>query len=98
GADLSDPGEAALKALADAMKADPDASFRVEGRVGAPPANKREYPTPWHLGADRAIAVLGALVEAGAPAIRVTAGAVSDPGAPDALDLVWLPASASVQS
>lgn len=89
-ADLSEPGASRLEEVA-GMLVDPPLRLRVVGTTDAT-APSKEFPTPWHLGSDRAIAVVLALVGAGLAPEHLSASA-SAPTAPGQrrIELVWAP-------
>ncbi|MFT4625669.1 MAG: chemotaxis protein MotB [Myxococcota bacterium] len=71
-AQLTPEGEAAIRALAPVIRAS-EGRFQVEGHTDSDPIHTATTPDNWHLGADRAIAVVSTLVQAGVPATRVSA-------------------------
>lgn len=77
-AELSEEGRRLVPTLAAGLAAAPGAHVRLEVSGGDAPATL-EYPTPWHLGADRAVALALALVAAGVPTDRLTAAATTGP-------------------
>ncbi|MCB9688436.1 MAG: OmpA family protein [Alphaproteobacteria bacterium] len=99
---LTAEGQAAVTEIAQIL-AKGDARFQVEGHTDSAPIQSREFPTNWHLGADRAINVVLAMVEAGFPADRVSAAsygstmsAGGDAAADRRIELVWMPDLAEV--
>ncbi|MEQ1504679.1 MAG: OmpA family protein [Myxococcota bacterium] len=80
------------------------AEFQVEGHTDNDPMkNSKEFPTNWHLGADRSINVVLEMVKAGMPADRVSAATFSEfqpvveNTSPDnkkqnrRIEIVWMP-------
>jgi len=70
-AELSEEGRQVVAGLANALAAHADGRFRIAGHTDATPLDSREFPSNWHLGADRAIRIATALVVDGLPAERV---------------------------
>lgn len=101
-ANLSPAGVTNVAALAKALSAI-DASFQVEGHTDGDAIKSKEFPTNWHLGADRAINVTLEMVKAGMPAERVSAASYGDtkPVVPNdtadhkkenrRIEIVWVP-------
>ncbi|MCA9494118.1 MAG: OmpA family protein [Myxococcales bacterium] len=101
-ATLSPDGTKAVVEIAEIL-AKGDARFQVEGHTDSQPIQSREFPTNWHLGSDRAINVVLAMVDAGFPAERLSAasyGSVLPAGDDDAanrrIEIVWMPELAEV--
>lgn len=73
-AQLTPDGVKTIDALATALTAAKDARFQVEGHTDSDAIkNTKEFPTNWHLGADRAINVTLEMVKQGLPADRISA-------------------------
>ncbi|MEQ1566071.1 MAG: flagellar motor protein MotB [Myxococcota bacterium] len=77
-ATLSTAGVTNVTELSKALTAGTQAKFQVEGHTDNEPIKSKEFPTNWHLGADRAINVVAKMIEAGMPADRVSAASMSD--------------------
>ncbi|MBX2803932.1 MAG: OmpA family protein [Myxococcales bacterium] len=75
---LTKEGEKAVTALATILADGTDGAFQVEGHTDDEAINSREFPSNWHLGADRAIVVVQAMVDAGMPAERVSAASYAE--------------------
>jgi chemotaxis protein MotB len=102
-ANLTPAGLAAVQEIAKVLAAESDAKFQVEGHTDSDQIKTKEFPTNWHLGADRAINVTLEMVKAGMPANRISAATyadtnpVADNSTPDGkkanrrIDLVWMP-------
>ena len=71
-AELTPEGVAAIQALAPVLRQG-NGQFQVEGHTDSDPINTPLVPSNWHLGADRAVAVVTELVKAGVPATRLSA-------------------------
>lgn len=91
-ADLTDPGRETVRRLGQELRG-AGARFQVRAVPGAAPPRGREFPTPWHLGADRAITVVLALIEAGMPAADLVASTAGpgDAAGEGRVELVWSP-------
>jgi chemotaxis protein MotB len=107
-ATLTPAGVTAVQDIAKALK-ESDAKFQVEGHTDNDPIkNSKEFPTNWHLGADRAINVAQEMVKAGFPTDRVSAATFSEfqPVADNAgadgkkqnrrIEIVWMPVLSEV--
>jgi chemotaxis protein MotB len=103
-AQLTDAGKESVGKIAKALAETTDARFQVEGHTDSDPVkNTKEFPTNWHLGADRAINVAAAMTAAGFPAERISAasyGATQPVAENDTaenkkmnrrIELVWMP-------
>ncbi len=77
-AQLTDEGTAAVASIAKILSKQTEARFQVEGHTDSDAINSKEFPTNWHLGADRAINVTLAMVEAGFPASRISAASLGE--------------------
>jgi chemotaxis protein MotB len=77
-AELTAGGRDTVGQIAKILANQSSARFQVEGHTDADPIDSKEFPTNWHLGADRAINVTLAMVEAGFPADRVSAASLGD--------------------
>ncbi|MFN7146969.1 MAG: OmpA family protein, partial [Myxococcota bacterium] len=77
-AKLTSEGRAAVAKLAEVLRAHPGRRFQVEGHTDARPISTARYPSNWELGADRAIVVVRALVEAGVPSTQLSAATYAD--------------------
>lgn len=108
-ATLTPDGVKAVTEVAKALAAASDAKFQVEGHTdNVPLKNSKEFPTNWHLGADRAINVVQEMVKAGFPAQRVSAATYSEyqpvgDNATDAgkkenrrIEIIWMPEMSEV--
>jgi chemotaxis protein MotB len=102
-ATLTPAGVTAVQEIAKALK-ETGGNFQVEGHTDNDPIkNSKEFPTNWHLGADRAINVAQEMVKAGFPTDRVSAATfsefqpVADNTAADGkkqnrrIEVVWVP-------
>jgi len=102
-ANLTPAGASAVQEIAKALTADTQANFQVEGHTDNEPIKSKEFPTNWHLGADRSINVVLEMVKAGMPANRISAASygdtqpVAENTTPDGkkqnrrIELVWMP-------
>lgn len=70
---LTDQGKETVTEIAKLLAQGSGGNFQVEGHTDDEPINSREFPSNWHLGADRSINVVQAMIEAGLPADRVSA-------------------------
>jgi chemotaxis protein MotB len=80
-----------------------NAKFQVEGHTDNDPIKSKEFPTNWHLGADRAINVVLEMTKAGYPTGQISAATFSEfqPVAENAnpegkksnrrIEIVWVP-------
>ena len=64
-AELSTDGQANLTEIAIVLKKRADRDFQVEGHTDSEPISSREFPSNWHLGAERAVVVVQYLVGQG---------------------------------
>jgi len=102
-ATLTPAGLAAVQQIAKVLGTETNAKFQVEGHTDNEPIKSKEFPTNWHLGADRAINVTLEMVKAGMPADRISAASygdtdpIADNSTPDGkkqnrrIELVWMP-------
>lgn len=101
---LTPAGVTAVQDIAKALTTGTDGKFQVEGHTDNDPIkNSKEFPTNWHLGADRAINVVSEMIKAGFPANRISAATfadtqpVGDNSTPEAkkanrrIEVVWVP-------
>ncbi|MBN2799295.1 MAG: OmpA family protein [Deltaproteobacteria bacterium] len=73
GATLSKDGIAAIAEVAAVLASIPDRDYQVAGHTDDQPIATERFPSNWHLGAARAIAVAQILIESGLSAERVSA-------------------------
>ncbi|MEZ4239947.1 MAG: flagellar motor protein MotB [Myxococcota bacterium] len=103
-AQLTADGKANVEKIAKVLADSTDARFQVEGHTDSDPVkNTKEFPTNWHLGADRAINVVDTMIKAGMPAERISAATFGDTQPVAAndnadnkkmnrrIELVWMP-------
>jgi chemotaxis protein MotB len=104
-AQLTPAGVTAVQDIAKTLAAGTEnAKFQVEGHTDNDPIkNSKEFPTNWHLGADRSINVVSEMIKAGFPADRLSAATladtrpVGDNSTPEAkkanrrIEIVWMP-------
>jgi len=102
-ATLTPAGLSAVQQIAKVLGTQTDAKFQVEGHTDNDPIKSKEFPTNWHLGADRSINVVLEMVKDGMPANRISAASygetdpVADNSTPDGkkqnrrIELVWMP-------
>lgn len=103
-AQLTPAGLASVRAISQALATGTDGRFQVEGHTDSDPIkNTREFPSNWHLGADRAINVVSEMIAAGFPADRISAASFADTRPADAtgtadanqanrrVEVVWVP-------
>ncbi len=74
---LDDAARGTVRALADLVKQHPDRQFVIEGHTDRVPIATSAYASNWELGAARAVAVVQALVDAGANPDQLTAATYS---------------------
>ncbi len=101
-ADLTKEGKDAVQQIAK-MLADGAGTFQVEGHTDADKIKSKKFPTNWHLGSERAINVVIAMIDAGMPETRLSAASYGDTrpvGTNDTkegkaenrrIELVWVP-------
>lgn len=77
-ANLSRDGSKALAEVADVLAGLSDRSFQVAGHTDDDPIRTERFPSNWHLGAARAIAVVQVLVDNGLDADRVSAASFAE--------------------
>lgn len=77
-ATLSRQGRASIADVAEVLAAIPDREYQVAGHTDDVPIASERFPSNWHLGAARAIAVAQILVESGLPADRVSAASYAE--------------------
>lgn len=84
-ATLSPAGEAAVREVAAVLSAIPDRDYQVAGHTDDVPIRSERFPSNWHLGAGRAIAVAQLLTDAGLAGGRVSAASYAEyaPSAPN---------------
>jgi chemotaxis protein MotB len=84
-ATLSPAGEQAVRDVAAVLAAIPDRDYQVAGHTDDVPIKSDRFPSNWHLGAGRAIAVAQLLTDAGLAGDRVSAASYADykPTAPN---------------
>jgi chemotaxis protein MotB len=102
-ANLTPAGVKNVGEIAKVLATSTEAKFQVEGHTDNEPIKSKEFPTNWHLGADRAINVTAEMIKAGMPANRISAASfadaqpVADNGTPEGkkqnrrIELVWMP-------
>jgi len=76
-ADLTDKGKESITEIAGYLKKS-SAAFQVEGHTDSDPISSAAFPSNWHLGADRAIVVTKAFIDAGFPAGQISAATYAD--------------------
>ena len=72
-AELTPKGREAVIEIAKVLSARTDGRFQVEGHTDSDAISSKTYPDNWHLGAARALTVVGVMVDAGMPAERLSA-------------------------
>jgi chemotaxis protein MotB len=72
-AQLTPDGNKTVQDIAKILADGTSGKFQVEGHTDTDAINSKEFPTNWHLGADRAINVTAAMIEAGLQPERVSA-------------------------
>lgn len=72
-ASLSREGSVAVRQVATVLAAIPDRTFEVSGHTDDRPIATERFPSNWHLGASRAIAVVQLLVANDLPPARISA-------------------------
>ena len=77
-AELTDQGRQLVQDIAKILAEGTQGDFQVEGHTDTDAINSKEFPTNWHLGADRAINVVAAMIEAGMPADRISAASYGE--------------------
>ena len=77
-ATLSATGAQAVTSVASVLADIPDREFQVAGHTDNVPISTSRFPSNWHLGAGRAIAVVDVLTGAGLDAGRVSAASYAD--------------------
>jgi chemotaxis protein MotB len=77
-ATLSKEGKAAITEVAQVLNDIPGRDYQVGGHTDNVPIATERFPSNWHLGAARAIAVSKLLVSAGLAPVRVSAASYSD--------------------
>ena len=77
-AKLSPAGREALTEVAGVLASIPDREFQVAGHTDNQPIHTAQFPSNWHLGSSRAIAVSQVLIEAGLPPDRVSAASYAE--------------------
>lgn len=100
---LTPEGVTSVQEIAKALATGTDASFQVEGHTDDDPIkNTREFPSNWHLGADRVINVVLEMTKAGLPPDRISAASfgewkpIADNATPEGkrsnrrIEIVWV--------
>lgn len=77
-ATLSNEGKAAIAEVAAVLASIPDREYQVAGHTDDVPIANDRFPSNWHLGAARAIAVSQLLVESGLPPERLSASSYAE--------------------
>ncbi len=77
-ATLSADGTAALRGVSTVLAAIPDREFQVAGHTDNVPISTARFPSNWHLGSSRAIAVVDVLTGGGLDSGRVSAASFAD--------------------
>lgn len=72
-AQLSDEGRRTVVEVGKALSRHTDRDLQVQGHTDADPISTKEFPDNWHLGAERAMAVVSTMTGAGVPAARLSA-------------------------
>ncbi|MCB9674405.1 MAG: OmpA family protein [Alphaproteobacteria bacterium] len=75
---LSKDGEKAMAEVAQVLQSIEKREFQVAGHTDNQPIATAKYPSNWHLGSDRAIAVTRLLVQNGLTADRVSASSYGE--------------------
>ena len=78
GAALSKEGKAAIADVAEVLASIPDRDYQVAGHTDDDPIATAQFPSNWHLGAARAIAVTRLLVDSGLSTARVSAASFAE--------------------
>jgi len=78
GAGLSKDGKAAIEEVASVLASIPDRDFQVAGHTDNQPISTAQFPSNWHLGSARAIAVAQVLVHGGLDPERVSAASFAE--------------------
>jgi len=77
-ATLSSDGRAAVQEVAQVLAAIPGRAYQVAGHTDSVPISTDRFPSNWHLGAERAIAVVQLLVDSGLQPERVSAASYAE--------------------
>ncbi len=77
-ASLSKEGKTAITEVATVLASIEDRDFQVAGHTDDDPIRTDRFPSNWHLGSGRAIAVTDLLIDSGLPANRVSASSYGD--------------------
>ena len=77
-ANVSSAGRQALSSVASVLAGIEGREFQVAGHTDNVPISTSRFPSNWHLGASRAIAVVDVLTEGGLDAGRVSAASFGD--------------------
>lgn len=77
-ASLSREGRQAIQEVASVLASIPDREYQIAGHTDDVPISTERFPSNWHLGAARAIAVTQLLTEAGLEARRVSAASYAE--------------------
>ena len=78
GAYLSKEGRGAIADVAKILASIPDREYQIAGHTDDQPISTEQFPSNWHLGAARAIAVSQLLVKEGLPSERVSAASYAE--------------------
>jgi chemotaxis protein MotB len=78
GAYLSRDGKTAVGDVAKILASIPDREYQIAGHTDDQPIATEQFPSNWHLGSARAIAVSRLLVKEGLPADRVSAASYAE--------------------
>ncbi len=77
-AQLTEAGEETVAEIAKLLAQGSGGRYQVEGHTDNEPIDSREFPSNWHLGADRAINVVQVMIDAGLPADRISAASYGE--------------------
>ena len=77
-ASLSNDGKAAIAEVAAVLASIPDREYQVAGHTDSAPIRTERFPSNWHLGSARAIAVTDLLIGSGLDATRVSAASYAE--------------------
>lgn len=77
-AELSDEGLTKALQMGEVLATLTEREIQVEGHTDTQPISTQRFPSNWHLGAERAIAVADMLKKAGLPADRVSVASYAD--------------------
>ncbi len=77
-ASLSKDGKTAIAEVADVLASIPNREYQIAGHTDNDPIATEQFPSNWHLGSARAIAVTNLLIKSGLGAERVSAASFAD--------------------